>query len=309
MRTPTPIRAWPRCGASYEGDNDGVAVEDTVRSTTGEISMRVRLADGNTGALLRGTGEQLPGGGGLSLNQAADVIVDGVAVGRWSRPVGNPYHRWLADTFALPASVTTNRTTITVTLRPDPLWTGTGYQVDSVVPPVADASAPSAPALTATAGVHANRLSWTEATDDIGVVAYRGYGADGADVRTDPGHVLGTTPGTEFRDVARPAKKARYYKVVAVDAAGNTGTASAVVSATPVVRTVSDVDGTANGTARRDDIVTFTGAGNADVFVALSDGIQRFVGSGLPWNGDFAAGTAVPFVGDVDGDGLADAVR
>ncbi|PGH46968.1 DUF2961 domain-containing protein [Streptomyces sp. Ru87] len=63
---------------------------------------------------------------------------------------------------------------------------------------------------------------------------------------------------------------------------------------------VGDFDGDG-----RDDIAAFTRGAAADVYVSLSDG-RHFSGSGRKWHEDFAAGTRVPGVGDVDGDGRAD---
>ncbi len=55
----------------------------------------------------------------------------------------------------------------------------------------------------------------------------------------------------------------------------------------------------------RDDIVTFTRGPNADVYVALSNG-SAFVGSGLMWQPNFVADSAIPAVGDFNGDGRDD---
>jgi len=55
----------------------------------------------------------------------------------------------------------------------------------------------------------------------------------------------------------------------------------------------------------KDDIVSFTGGRNADVYVALSNG-SSFVGTGVKWHDNFAAGTEYPLVGDFNGDGKDD---
>ena len=56
----------------------------------------------------------------------------------------------------------------------------------------------------------------------------------------------------------------------------------------------------------KDDIAAFTRGGTADVYVALSTG-HSFARPG-PWHGQFAAGSALPAVGDVNGDGKADVI-
>ncbi|MEU7414698.1 trypsin-like serine protease [Streptomyces sp. NPDC042638] len=56
---------------------------------------------------------------------------------------------------------------------------------------------------------------------------------------------------------------------------------------------------------RKADIATFTRGGQADVFVALSNG-SSFIGTAAVWNDDFAAFNEIPGVGDFNGDGKDD---
>ncbi|GAA2879299.1 hypothetical protein GCM10020220_081560 [Nonomuraea rubra] len=65
---------------------------------------------------------------------------------------------------------------------------------------------------------------------------------------------------------------------------------------------VGDFDGDG-----RDDLATFTGGTAADVYVSLSDG-GAFVQRSWKWHDGFAAGDRLPGVGDVNGDGRADAI-
>ncbi|MDP9816091.1 S8 family serine peptidase [Spirilliplanes yamanashiensis] len=58
---------------------------------------------------------------------------------------------------------------------------------------------------------------------------------------------------------------------------------------------------------KKDDIATFTRGTSANVYVATSNG-SDFVGTSVRWNDAFAAGTAVPGVGDFTGDGKDDIV-
>ncbi|MGW0238939.1 FG-GAP repeat domain-containing protein, partial [Streptomyces sp. NPDC002996] len=56
-----------------------------------------------------------------------------------------------------------------------------------------------------------------------------------------------------------------------------------------------------------DDIVTFTHDAEADVYVALSNGMDGF-GAGQKWNEHFAPAGEFPALGDVDGDGADDLI-
>jgi fibronectin type 3 domain-containing protein len=93
----------------------------------------------------------------------------------------------------------------------------------------ADTQPPTAPALTATVTQDDVRLSWSGASDNVGVTAYRVY-RDGTLVTT-----LGPAVAS-FDDLNRPAATYR-YTVVAVDGAGLTSPAS-----NEAVATVADPD-------------------------------------------------------------------
>ncbi|MEU6207715.1 DUF2961 domain-containing protein [Micromonospora musae] len=287
--------------SSFEGDDDNVAETAQVRAATGAVRFRIALDPANQGVRLRRHADQLSG------YQQVAVSVDGAAAGVWAQPLGNARQRWLADEFVLPAVLTSGRSTVTVTLTPAsgaPAWTAARYLVDSVVAPFTDTTAPGAvTGLTLGGGrVHALGLSWSPSTDDVGVTGYRVYSARTPAVAITPGNLLATTRATSFRHGPLPAGQTRYYRVVAVDVAGNTGPPSAEVSATTRGRNVSDANGD-----RRDDAIDFTRGSAADVFTALSDG-TRFVPDDRSWNDFFAAGAEIPLTGDVDGDGRADII-
>ncbi|MEU6076362.1 DUF2961 domain-containing protein [Micromonospora sp. NPDC047074] len=287
--------------APFEGDDDNVTVTGQVRATTAAVSFRVAVDPGNQGVRLRRHSDQQSG------YQQANVAVDGAPAGVWSQPLGNARQRWLADEFVLPAALTAGRTSVTVTLTPvagSPAWTAARYLADSMVSPRADTTAPGAVAGLTLAGgrMHALGLSWAEPSDDVGVASYRIYSATGPGVAITPANLVGTSRATTFRHGPLPANQTRYYRVVAVDVGGNAGAPSAEVSATTRARNTSDLDGD-----RRDDAVVFTRGGAADVFASLSDG-SRFVQDGWKWNDFFAVGEEVPFTGDVNGDGRADAI-
>jgi fibronectin type 3 domain-containing protein len=138
-----------------------------------------------------------------------------------------------------------------------------------------DALPPSVPTLTATA-VSFDRidLSWTAATDDVGVTEYRIY-RDGAPLETVGG-------GTRtYRDTGVASSTTHAYAVEAVDAAGNVSEASAIASATTPARTVF-LDGFESG-----DLSQWTGGSGlvveqGDVFAgnfaarAASTGAARY---------------------------------
>ncbi len=98
-----------------------------------------------------------------------------------------------------------------------------------------DTTAPSAPAgLSATPGDGTVALSWSAATDDVGVTGYRVY-RDGSQIATAVGTIhtdTGRTNGTTYS-----------YTVTAVDAAGNVSAASSSASATPQAAGGSPVGG------------------------------------------------------------------
>lgn len=94
---------------------------------------------------------------------------------------------------------------------------------------VADTTAPTAPAglsaQTLADGVH---LTWTAATDDHAVVSYTLYRGTTPDFAPSDDTRLGTSATTEFVDAAQ-VPGTRYYRVVAVDGAGNVSPATDAV--------------------------------------------------------------------------------
>ncbi|MFI1197804.1 DUF2961 domain-containing protein [Micromonospora sp. NPDC020750] len=287
--------------SSFEGDDDDITETGQVRSTTAAVGFRISIDPANQGVRLRRHADQFSG------YQQAAVSVDGVPAGVWSQPLGNARRRWLADEFVLPAALTAGKSTVTVTLTPAagaPAWTAARYQADSVVVPFTDTTAPGAvTGLALTGGrVHALSLSWLPSSDNVGVTGYRVYSSRTPGVAITSANLVATTRVASFRHGPLPAGQTRYYRVVAVDVAGNAGTPSAEVSATTRARNVSDANGD-----RRDDAIDFTRGASADVFTALSAG-TRFVPDSRPWNDFFAMDGEIPLTGDVNGDGRADLI-
>ncbi|HEY2674211.1 MAG TPA: DUF2961 domain-containing protein [Rugosimonospora sp.] len=217
--------------ATYEG-NDGtqVPVTDDLRATTTPVSFRLAVSDGNQGVVLRRRSDQ------ASAGQSAAVSIDGKAAGTWLQPLGNTTHRWLDDTFAIPPSLTAGKQSITVTLRPAagaPAWTAARYQALSTVAPFVDHQAPGQVGVLTAAGGQDNsiRLSWTEPADNVGVDHYEIYGSRSATFTDGPSTLVGTSVGTGFTHGGLALTQTWYYRVVAVDAAGNHSAASATASA------------------------------------------------------------------------------
>ena len=116
--------------STYEG-NDGtpVTVTQNVRTTTAPVSFTMSVGSANNGVLLYRTSDQ------KVAFQQAEVSVNGTDVGPWLEPLGNTSHRWLDDEFALPASVTSGQSSITVTITPTagaPGWAAASYRAWSL---------------------------------------------------------------------------------------------------------------------------------------------------------------------------------
>lgn len=95
----------------------------------------------------------------------------------------------------------------------------------SAAKPGGDVERPSAPVLTATtAGAGEIGLSWTEATDDIGVARY--------EIRRDGGVIADLSPTTLAHVDADPLPGMEHaYRVLAYDAAGNSRSSNSVLAA------------------------------------------------------------------------------
>ncbi|GIF86343.1 glycoside hydrolase family 172 protein [Catellatospora bangladeshensis] len=285
----------------FEGDDDLTTISGQVRAGSGPISFRVAVDPGNQGVRLRRVGDQ------QQPYQQAAVTVDGAAAGTWLQPLGNGAQRWLADEFALPTALTAGKSSITVTLTPAagaPSWSASRYTALSLVTPFTDSSAPAAPTGLQLTGsrVHSLGLAWTEPNDNVGATAYRVYASQSSDVPVTAANLRATVSGTGYRHGPLRAGQTWYYRVVALDAAGNVGPASAVVGGTARGRTVSDVNGDG-----RDDTVGFTRGTLADVYATVSDG-SRFVPNSTKWHDFFAVDQELPLTGDFDGDGRDDIV-
>ncbi|MGW3605079.1 DUF2961 domain-containing protein [Micromonospora sp. NPDC005161] len=217
--------------ATFEGD-DGAPrpVTDDTRASATPIRFRVALDRDNTGAVLRRVGDQSTG------YQSVAVQVDGRDAGTWSQPLANGSHRWLEDEFRLPPTLTRDRSTVTVTLTPTagaPAWSAARYAVLSEVTPFVDRTRPSqTTGLTATsATTNAVALAWRPASDDVYAPSYQVFASRKAGFTPGPDNRVGTTTRPSFEHSGLGLRETWYYRVRAVDAAGNLGAYSAPASA------------------------------------------------------------------------------
>jgi fibronectin type 3 domain-containing protein len=100
--------------------------------------------------------------------------------------------------------------------------------------PYEDTTAPSAPTgLSASGGLGKATLSWTAASDEVGVTGYNVHRSTVASFTPSAANRVGQTATTSFLDSGVPAGS-WFYKVTAEDAAGNVGEPSAAATATVV---------------------------------------------------------------------------
>lgn len=141
-----------------------------------------------------------------------------------------------------------------------------GPATDAVQVELPDTTPPQTPtAPSVTVGADGVALSWTAVADDVGVTGYTVHRGSTADFAVSAATVLATVAGPAYTDPS-PAPGTYYYRVVANDAAGNSGNASPAASATvtapdttapsaPAGATATLVDGTVQvrWTAATDD--------------------------------------------------------
>ncbi|MBC1501324.1 chitinase [Listeria weihenstephanensis] len=169
-------------------------------------------------------------------------------------------------TFRLKSNLTSvnvsNIANISLTQRMSKTGTELGKQVifggGAVVPDPSDTVAPTAPTNLATVAANvtdvAVPLSWTAATDNVGVAGYKVY-RNGTEVAT--------VSGTTYTDTGLTASTAYSYTVKAYDAAGNVSPTSATLSVTTKAGTVTPPVGTGTWSStavyNQNDQVTYNG--------------------------------------------------
>lgn len=114
--------------SSFEGGLNPAPFTRDTATATGGVSFQARLEDANSGVRLRRLGDQ------NTAYQQAEVQVDGQPAGTWLQPLGNPYHRWLEDTFDLPPALTAGKSSVHIEIVPvsgAPGWSASRYTVFS----------------------------------------------------------------------------------------------------------------------------------------------------------------------------------
>ncbi|MGH3096878.1 MAG: DUF2961 domain-containing protein [Streptosporangiales bacterium] len=217
---------------TYEG-SDGVQhpVRDDLRATSKAVTFDVAISRNNAGVVLRRTSDQRHG------YQQATVRIDGKAAGTWLQPLENGTHRWLDDGFRVPPALTSGKSHITVTVKPDadaPAWSAARYEALSIVPGYRDHKAPGQVTglRASSSGGNAVTLTWKPVTDDDPAPSYEVYASQQQGFQPSDDTRIGSTDVRGFTHSGLGLNETWYYRVRAVDAAGHEGPFSAVVSAT-----------------------------------------------------------------------------
>jgi hypothetical protein len=115
--------------SSFEGAQNPAPFTRNTATATGPVSFQARLEDTNSGARLRRLSDQ------NNAYQQVEVRVDGKSAGVWMQPLGNPYKRWLEDTFDLPAALAAGKSSVKIDLIPvqgAPGWSASQYSLFSL---------------------------------------------------------------------------------------------------------------------------------------------------------------------------------
>jgi hypothetical protein len=199
---------------TYEGDDDGVFVEDDGKHLSGESQFIISIDPGNEGILLRRRMKY------AVVRQKANVYIDGVPAGTWYDPGNNTSFIWRDSEFMVPPALSRAKSVVTVRVEnvsTESDWTEFRYWAYSLRPttpgdtlPIASDPAPpdGASDLDYTAA-----LAWTAHPDatghdlyfgtDIFAVAQAGTGSDdfvaffplGSETYDPPGLLV---PGTTY---------------------------------------------------------------------------------------------------------------
>ena len=157
---------------------------------------------------------------------------------------------------------------------------------------VLDATAPTAPSgLGATGGASQASLSWTAATDNVGVVRYNVHRSTTSGFTPSTGNRIAQPTGTSYTDLGLAAGT-YYYKVTAEDAAGNVGAASnqatATVSAPPTTGLVASYGfDEGSGTTTADQ--SGNGNGGSMTNISWAGSAAGKFGNALTFNGTNAS--------------------
>ena len=154
-------------------------------------------------------------------------------------------------------------------LTPTEIQTDMNQPVAPGAPP--DSSPPTAPGgLGAAGGTNQASLSWTAATDDVGVARYNVHRSTTAGFTPSAANRIAQPGGTSYTDSALAAGT-YYYKVTAEDGSGNVGPASDEASATVTAAqdsTPPSAPGTLTATPSNGQAALSWGAATDNVAVA-----------------------------------------
>ncbi len=116
---------------TFEGEFDSQSTTSTGRSHQGSSFFVLQVDPANQGVVLRRLLDQ------ATVNQRAQVIVDGTAVGDWLTPGGNAWHVWREEDFPIPASATAGKSSLSIEIRfvsSNTDWTEFEYEALSQLP-------------------------------------------------------------------------------------------------------------------------------------------------------------------------------
>ncbi|MEZ7129487.1 LamG-like jellyroll fold domain-containing protein [Nonomuraea sp. AD125B] len=170
-------------------------------------------------------------------------------------------------------------------LTPTEIQTDLNTPVGQPLPP--DTQAPTAPGgLTAAGGPGSAQLSWSAATDNVGVTGYLVHRSATPGFTPSGANQVGSADGTSFTDSGLAAGT-YYYRVRAFDGANNVGPASAEVSATvtqpPSVPGLVAAYGMNEGTGST--VADTSGGGHTGTLTSTTWTTSGRYGSALSFNG------------------------
>jgi fibronectin type 3 domain-containing protein len=158
-----------------------------------------------------------------------------------------------------------------------------------------DTTPPSAPGtLTASAASDTEiDLSWSAATDDVGVTGYRVERCSGGGCATFL--QVATATGTTYNDTSLTAATSYSYRVRAVDAAGNPGPSSNVSSATTPDTTPPSPPGALTANAVSSTQINLAWGAATDNVGVTAYRVERCTGAGCTVFAEIAAPTGTSF--------------
>ncbi|WP_194420385.1 DUF7594 domain-containing protein [Microbacterium abyssi] len=155
---------------------------------------------------------------------------------------------------------------------------------------VPDVTGPTAPAVTALLVDGSVDLSWSGATDDVAVTGYQVHRGQSADFSASEATKIADATGTTYTDESATAGP-WYYRVIAVDAAGNAGAPSASAEVIIPDTTAPTAPAGLAAAAAGEDVQLSWSASSDDVAVAGYE-VHRSATAGFSPSEDTRVGTA-----------------